>query len=150
MQLLVQCGNRADVVNGFEEGMQRCRALAEQALGMDPRHPVALRFLSGALSALGRQPEALAAARRALDLCPSYATAYSALAFVHDYLGDFDEARTAADAAGADAVEAMERIRASQPGITLETMIERVPFTQPAHRAHLAAGLERAGWRDRP
>ena len=49
----------------------------------------------------------------------------------------------------AESTEAIERIRADQPGITLDLVLERVPFTKPEHREHLAAGLERAGWRDR-
>jgi adenylate cyclase len=198
----------ADVVHGFRNGMEDCRATAEQALALDPRHPFALRFLSGAASYLDEQERALAAANRAVELCPSFATAYSALAFAHNYLGNFADARPAADetarlrphdpvlhkciiskaiadyqtgdypnaeltileslrtnrnwwmsnmmlAATAaqrgsidSASAAMGRIREDQPGITLEIMLDRVPFADAIHRDHLADGLKRAGWRD--
>lgn len=198
----------ANVVRGFDEGMRDCRATAEQALGLDPRHPFALRFLAGSAGYLGQQERALAAAAYSVELCPSFATGYSALAFVLDFLGNFDDARPAADETvrlrphdpvlhkcilskaiadyqtgdypGAERVildslrtnqtwwmsnmmlaataaqrgsmdtasNALERIRDDQPGITLDILLDRVPFADSAHREHLEDGLKRAGWRD--
>ena len=47
-----------------------------------------------------------------------------------------------------DARVAAQRILADQPGITLEIMLQRMPFADPAHSDHLAEGLIRADWRD--
>jgi hypothetical protein len=47
-----------------------------------------------------------------------------------------------------DARAAAQKIRADQPGVTLDIMLQKTPFADPAHRDHLADGLIRAGWRD--
>jgi TolB-like protein/DNA-binding SARP family transcriptional activator len=197
-----------DVVNVSRERIEDARETAEQALRLDRSHPIALRWLAGTKGFMGDQEGALAAANTAVGLCPSYASAYSILGFVHDFLGNFDEARAAADetvrlrphdpalhkcilargiadyqtgdyqsamrvihdsqrtdktwwmsnmmlaatagqrGARDTAREAIERIRADQPGITLEIMLTRMRYTDPVHREHLAEGLTRAGWRD--
>jgi adenylate cyclase len=81
----------------FREHLEDVRATALQALDIEPREPRALRYLGGALSLLRDQEGALRAIERSIELCPSFATAYSGLAFVHDLRGEFEAARPAAD-----------------------------------------------------
>jgi len=81
----------------FRTHLEDVRATAMQALDIDPREPRALRYLGGALSLLRDQEGALQAIERAIELCPSFATAYSGLAFVHDFRGEFAAAKPAAD-----------------------------------------------------
>lgn len=81
----------------FRMHLEDVRATAMQALDIDPREPRALRYLGGALSLLRDQEGALQAIERSIELCPSFATAYSGLAFVHDFRGEFEAARPAAD-----------------------------------------------------
>lgn len=85
------------IATNFREHIEDSRQTALQALSIDPREPRALRYLAGALSMLGDQEGARQAFQRSIELCPSYATAYSGLAFSHDFLGQFAEAQTAAD-----------------------------------------------------
>jgi hypothetical protein len=39
-------------------------------------------------------------------------------------------------------------MRDSQPGLTLEIMLQSMPFVNPTRCDHLAKGLIQAGWRD--
>lgn len=195
-------------VNNYRQRLEDSRDTAAHALELDPLDPRALRYYAGASCFLGDQDTALDAISRSIELCPSYASAYSGLAFVHDFKGNFSDAKPAADETMRlrphdpglyrcimskaiadyqtgeyeraervardslrtnsswwisnmmlmaslaqrgrleDASAAAERIRADQPGITLEIMLGKMPFTNPAHRDHLAEGLIRAGWRD--
>ena len=198
----------ADPVGNYIQRMEDCRDTAARALELDPRDPRALRYFGGASCFLGDQETALSSVSRSIELCPSYASAYSGLAFVHDFKGNFSDATPAADetirlrphdpvlhkciiskaiahyqtgeyeraeriardslrtnsswwlsnmmlavslgqrGCIGDAGSAAERIRTEQPGITLEIMLQRMPFAQSAHVDHLAEGLVRAGWRD--
>mgnify|MGYP001826290427 CR=1 FL=1 len=87
----------ANFLDNFSKRMEDCRITAAQALELDPRDPRALRFFAGANSFLGNNEIALDSISQAIDLCPSYAAAYSGLAFVHDFNGNFREAKPAAD-----------------------------------------------------
>jgi tetratricopeptide (TPR) repeat protein len=198
----------ANPVRNFDERMEHCRDATARALELDPQDPRALKYHGSASCFLGDQDTALGAMTRSIDLCPNYATAYSGLAFVYDFRGNFADAMPAVDetirlrphdpvlhkcimakaiahyqtgqygraervtrdsfrtnntwwlsnmllAASlaqrghiADARVAAQTIRADQPGITLEIMLQRMPFDSPAHSDHLAEGLIRAGWRD--
>ncbi len=198
----------ANPVKSFVQALEESRATAAEALELDPRDPRALKHYGGASCFLGDQDTALAAVSQSIALCPNYASAYSGLAFVHDFKGNFSEAASAADktirlrphdpalhkcviskaiahyqtgeyeraeriakdslrtnntwwvsnmmlAASlaqrghvAGAGVAAQRIRADQPGITLEIMLRTMPFANAAHSDHLAGGLIRAGWRD--
>lgn len=198
----------ANPVSIFAQRLEDCRVLAVRALELDPQEPRALKHFGGASCFLGDQDTALGAVTRSIELCPSYASAYSGLAFVHDFKGDFSDAMPAADetirlrphdpglhkciiakaiahyqtgqyeraeriardslrtnktwwisnmmlaaslaqrGAVADAAAATEKVRADQPGITLEIMLRTMPFAHAAHSEHLAEGLIRAGWRD--
>lgn len=51
--------------------------------------------------------------------------------------GQESEARVVAD-----------KLRRDYPGLTLETMLRRMPFARTQHTEHLADGLVQAGWRD--
>jgi DNA-binding SARP family transcriptional activator len=195
-------------MDNFDARLEDCRATAAQALELDPRNPRALRFLSGADSALGNHDIALEAANRAVELCPSFAQGYSGLAFVQDYIGNFTEAKPAADetirlrphdpvlhrcimsksiadyqtaqyesaervardslrtndswwlsnmmlAASlgklgrlTEARVLVDKLREGYPGLTLEIILKKMPFVDPAHGDHLAEGLLEAGWRD--
>jgi DNA-binding SARP family transcriptional activator/tetratricopeptide (TPR) repeat protein len=195
-------------MDNFEARLEDCRATAAQALELDPRNPRALRFLAGADSALGNHDIALESASRAVELCPSFAQGYSGLAFVHDYIGNFADAKPAADetirlrphdpvlhrcimsksiadyqtaqyeraervardslrtndswwlsnmmlAASLgklgrlnEARAATDKMRDGYPGLTLELLLRKMPFADPAHRDHLAEGLVEAGWHD--
>jgi TolB-like protein/class 3 adenylate cyclase/Flp pilus assembly protein TadD len=75
----------------LETAVQRART----ALDLDDRDPRGLRYFGGASVALGRHDEGLQALRRAIAVQPSYATAYSALAFGLALVGEFEEAVTA-------------------------------------------------------
>ena len=198
----------ANPVKNFPQRMEDCRDTTARALELDPREPRALRYYGGASCFLGDQDTAFDAVTRSIELCPSYASAYSGLAFVHDFKGNFAEAAPAVDETIrlrphdpvlykcimakaiahyqtgqyeraeritkdslrtnnswwlsnmmltaslaqrgrlADARVAAQTIRADQPGITLEIMLQRMPFASPAHSDHLAEGLILAGWRD--
>lgn len=81
----------------FRQRMRECRATAEQALALDPWDPRALRQIGGANSFLGECDAAYAAISKAIEICPSYANAYSGLAFIHDWRGEFAAARPACD-----------------------------------------------------
>lgn len=85
------------LMDKFDARMRDCRATATQALELDPRDPRALRFIAGANSSLGNHDVALEAARRSVEICPSFAQGYSGLAFVHDFIGNFSDAKPAAD-----------------------------------------------------
>ena len=52
-------------------------------------------------------------------------------------LGRLTEARVLAD-----------KLREGYPGLTLEIILKKMPFVDPAHGDHLAEGLLEAGWRD--
>jgi adenylate cyclase len=195
-------------VENFVQRLEDCRATAAHALELDPRDPRALRYYGGASCFLGDQDTALGAVTRSIELCPCYASAYSGLAFVHDFRGQFSDAVPAADetirlrphdpalhrcviaraiahyqtgqyeqaeriardslrtnsswwlsnlmlAASlaqrgrlSDAHVAAQRIREHQPEMTLDIMLQRLPFADRAHSDHLAEGLIRTGWRD--
>ncbi len=81
----------------FHEHLEDVRETARQSLNIDPREPRALRYLGGALSLLRDQDGALQAIERSIELCPSFATAYSGLAFVHNFRGEFAAAMPAVD-----------------------------------------------------
>ena len=66
--------------------------LARQALKLDDNNPVALRYLGGALTNLGRIDEVIEVLQPTVIIVPSYATAYSGLAFALAFNGDFDKA----------------------------------------------------------
>jgi TolB-like protein/DNA-binding SARP family transcriptional activator/Flp pilus assembly protein TadD len=85
------------IASNFHERIADAKQIAVQALRIDPREPRALRYLGAAESMLGDQEAALHALEQAIELCPSFATAYSGLAFVHDFRGDFEAAKPAAD-----------------------------------------------------
>jgi len=72
----------------MEEAVQHGRT----ALNLDGRDPRALRFFGGAHVSLGQLEEGILALRRAISIHPSYATAYSALAFALDFAGEFEDA----------------------------------------------------------
>ena len=198
----------SNFMDNFEARLEDCRATAAQALELDPRNPRALRFLSGADSALGNHDIALEAASRAVELCPSFAQGYSGLAFVQDYIGNFTDAKPAADETirlrphdpvlhrcimsksiadyqtahyesaeriardslrtndrwwlsnmmlaaslgklgrSSEARVLTDKLHDAYPGITLEIILQKMPFVDRAHRDHLAEGLLEAGWRD--
>jgi DNA-binding SARP family transcriptional activator/tetratricopeptide (TPR) repeat protein len=198
----------ANFMDNFSQRIEDCRVTAEQALRLDPQNPRALRFLAGANSALENHDIALQSIKRAVELCPSYAQAYSGLAFVQDFIGNFSDAKPAADETIRlrpydpvlhkcimsksiadyqtgeyeraefvardslrtndsfwlsnmmlaaclgrlhrleEAKEIIEKMRNQYPGVTLEMMMQKMPFVDPSHRDHLAEGLIQAGWRD--
>jgi len=70
----------ADPVKKFAERLEDCRVTAAQALQLDPGDPRALRYYGGASCFLGEQDTALGAVTQSIELCPSYASAYSGLA----------------------------------------------------------------------
>ena len=72
----------------FEEAIRMGRA----ALDLDERNPRALRYFGGSLTLMRQYDEGLQALRRAITIYPSYATAYSALAFGLGFVGDFKDA----------------------------------------------------------
>lgn len=43
---------------------------------------------------------------------------------------------------------AIEKLKKDLPGLTLQAMLQGMPFADAAHREHLADGLIQAGWRD--
>ncbi len=198
----------AKLTDHFAARLEDCRVTAAQALELDSRNPRALRFLSGANSFLGNHDIALDSINRAVELCPSYASGHSGLAFVQDFIGNFSDAKPAADetirlrphdpllhkciisksiadyqvgqyeraelvardslrtndswwlsnmmlAASLgrlsrldEARAPLDKMRDSQPGLTLEIMLHAMPFVDPTHRDHLSEGLIQAGWRD--
>jgi TolB-like protein len=71
---------------------QGAKSAAQAALDIDDKNPVAMRYFGGALANLGKLDEALEPLRKSVTLYPSYATAYSALAFLLNLLGRFEEA----------------------------------------------------------
>ncbi|MCB1744480.1 MAG: hypothetical protein KDK91_29200 [Gammaproteobacteria bacterium] len=76
------------------------RAAHEDALlslGLAPDNPRALRYLATTNAYLGHQQEGVEAATRAVEICPSYATGYSGLAFTLDLVGRFEEALPAVE-----------------------------------------------------
>ncbi len=87
----------ANLTDNFVGRMEDCRTTATQALELDPRDPRALRFYSGACYYLGQHDAAMTAAERSVELCPSYATGHSGLAFAHNFAGSFADAKPAAD-----------------------------------------------------
>jgi DNA-binding SARP family transcriptional activator len=84
-------------MDNYRDRLEDCRDTAANALELDPRSPRALRYFAGANSFLGNHDIALESINRAIELCPSYATAYSGLAFVHDFAGNFSDAKPAVD-----------------------------------------------------
>jgi hypothetical protein len=41
----------------------------------------------------------------------------------------------------------IDKIRNAHPDLTLETIMQKMPFVDPRHREHLEEGLIQAGWR---
>ena len=41
----------------------------------------------------------------------------------------------------------IDKIRNAHPYLTLETIMQKMPFVDPRHREHLEEGLIQAGWR---
>ena len=68
-----------------------------------------MRYWGGALSQLGRLEESFRPLRESIAVCPSYATAYSALAWALVLNGQFQDALTAE--------ETTERLRPRDPSV---------------------------------
>jgi tetratricopeptide (TPR) repeat protein len=83
----------------FHHDRQGSLADFERALALFPGDELTLRRYSGALLLLGRPAEAVAAARRAVDIEPVSAQTWSNLAWVLFWLGKVDLARSAVDRA---------------------------------------------------
>ena len=75
------------------------------ALECDPKDPRALRYHGGTNIALGKLDEGMATVRRAIAAQPSYATAYSVLAFGLSMNGNFE-----------DAIQSVETTKRLRPG----------------------------------
>jgi adenylate cyclase len=89
--LLAWSENPAEALS---EGYQ----LASEAIGLDDAGPLAHAGMSYALTFLGRHDEAIAAARRTLEVNPSFAMGYHALGVAHMF-----------DGGAESAIEAIER-----------------------------------------
>lgn len=74
---------------------EKARDFSLVALDLDQRDPRALRYFGDANIELARYDEGLEALRRAITVQPSYATAYSGLAFGLNMVGEFKGALAA-------------------------------------------------------
>jgi tetratricopeptide (TPR) repeat protein len=106
------------------------------ALRLDPRDPRAHDCLIGialALIQLQRDAEAIATARKAIQLYPNYAAAWRMLAASLALSGRLDEAR-----------QAIRRVFELDPTCTLKTLYVRFGHSEKA-RARFYDGLRQAG-----
>jgi DNA-binding SARP family transcriptional activator len=118
----------ANLMNNYRQRMEDSRNTAARALELDPHDPRALRYFAGASCFLGDQDMALDAVTRSIELCPSYASAYSGLAFVHDFKGNFSDAMPAAD-------ETI-RLRPHDPGLHRCIMSKAIAHYQTGEYEH--------------
>jgi adenylate cyclase len=118
----------ANLMNNYRQRMEDSRNTAARAVELDPQDPRALRYFAGASCFLGDQDAALDAVSRSIELCPSYASAYSGLAFVHDFKGNFSEAKPAAD-------ETI-RLRPHDPGLHRCIMSKAIAHYQTGEYEH--------------
>lgn len=110
----------------------------ERALLLSPRDPRSYDALNGlafSLVQLGRDAEAIEAARAALQQNPDFAPAWRSLTSALALSGQLEEAR-----------RTLERTMQLDPAFTLDAMSIRLGFSEPA-KARLYEGWRRAGVR---
>jgi len=147
------------------------RAEFEWALRLNPSFSLAQGYYGLLLAYCGRGEEAELATARALRLSPRdpLSAVYLGIASYAQYIqGNYKEAirlaregvrqrpdfpathriLTAAIGMGGEdeaAKAALQELRRAQPSISLEWIVERVPFQQDSERQHYLEGLRRAG-----
>jgi DNA-binding SARP family transcriptional activator/TolB-like protein len=91
------CGAYYGPIGSYRSQLQDSLEIATRALELEPENLRALHVLGLANAFLGHQEAALGALRRAIEVCPSFAPAYSGMAFAFDFDGSFPDALEAAD-----------------------------------------------------
>jgi len=113
--------------------------LLERGMRLSPRDPLSWAFydnLANAHRTMGRYTESIAAARRCVQLRPSYAWGNLELASDYAHLGQLDEAHAA-----------LQEALRLQPGLSIELVRQAYSFAEPEVFDRYVDGLRKAGWK---